>query len=62
VPNGNPTKILDAIEVEFDTHVVSEHQPEYWGFDTVEERDSWHENFHRQQRKAERKFEIELLK
>ena len=33
-PNGDPSKILDAVKVVFDTYIVSEHQPQYWGFDT----------------------------
>ena len=39
-PNGDPGKILDAVEVVFDTYIVSEHQPQYWGFDTQEEWDA----------------------
>ena len=35
--NGVPAKILDAIEDEFDIRLVSEYEPEYWGFATEEE-------------------------
>jgi hypothetical protein len=35
-----PWLILDAIEAAFDTRIVSENEPEYWGFETEEERDA----------------------
>jgi hypothetical protein len=38
--NGDPAAILDAITATFDTVIVSEHEPEYWGFRTVEEWDA----------------------
>jgi hypothetical protein len=40
-PNGNPDKILDAIADAFDTEIVSEYEPQFWGFDTHEEWDAW---------------------
>jgi hypothetical protein len=36
-PNGNPQRILCAIADQFDVDIVSEHEPQYWGFDTEEE-------------------------
>ena len=38
-PNGAPGRILAAVAEAFDTDIVSEHQPEYWGFETQEEWD-----------------------
>ena len=40
-PDGNPSKILDAVSVVFDTYIVSEYEPQYWGFDTQAEWDAW---------------------
>ena len=34
---GAPGKILNAIAEEFDTDVMSEYEPQFWGFDTQEE-------------------------
>jgi hypothetical protein len=34
---NSPGKILDAIEESFDTIIYCEHEPQYWGFETVEE-------------------------
>lgn len=39
-PNGAPGKILRAIADAFDVAIVSEHEPEYWGFNTREEWDA----------------------
>jgi len=36
-PNGDPQHILGAISEEFDVDIVSEYEPEYWGFATKEE-------------------------
>jgi hypothetical protein len=36
---NDPAKILEAIAEAFDTGIVSEHEPQFWGFDTQEE---WH--------------------
>jgi hypothetical protein len=38
-PDG-PGKIFAAIGDAFDTHIISEHEPQYWGFDTQEEWDA----------------------
>jgi hypothetical protein len=36
-PNGNPGKILSAVDEAFETYIASEYEPQYWGFDTEEE-------------------------
>jgi hypothetical protein len=36
-PNGNPQRILCAIADQFDVDIVSEYEPQYWGFETEEE-------------------------
>jgi|ERR1700683_3662757 len=39
---GNaPSKILSALAQAFDTDIVSEYEPQYWGFQTEEEWDAW---------------------
>lgn len=38
-PDG-PGKIFGAIRDAFDTHIFSDHEPQYWGFDTQEEWDA----------------------
>jgi hypothetical protein len=38
--SDEPRKILKAIAKAFDVTIVSEHEPEYWGFDTQEEWDA----------------------
>lgn len=40
MPNGVPSKILEAIAKAFDTDIFSEYEPQYWGFDTQEEWDA----------------------
>jgi len=40
---GDPENIISAIEDEFDCRIVTEHQPEYWGFETQDEWDAGHE-------------------
>ena len=37
---NNPNRILRAISDKFRCRIVSEHEPQYWGFDTEEERDA----------------------
>jgi hypothetical protein len=65
-PNGDPSKILNAVGEVFDTYIASEHEPQYWGFETQAEWEvSWtkeSKRLSREFRKAERKFEIELSK
>ena len=41
---GHPTHILRALEKEFDTEIFSENEPQYWGFDTIEEWMAWRRN------------------
>ena len=62
-PNGHPGKILNALANVFDTDVVSEHEPQFWGFDTQEEWDASEEKISQEaSQKAEEEFHIELLK
>lgn len=42
-------KILAAIEAAFDVEIVSEHQPQFWGFDTEEEWNAWQDEWARKQ-------------
>lgn len=57
---GNaPGKILNAIADAFDTDIVSEYEPQFWGFDTNEEWEAWEEKMARE---ADDKFYIELSK
>ena len=58
-PNGDPGNILNALANVFDTDIVSEHEPQYWGFDTQEE---WDACMEKMSQKAEEEFHIELLK
>jgi hypothetical protein len=58
-PNGAPGKILNALANVFDTDIVSEYEPQFWGFDTQEEWDAWEEKI---SQKYEEEFHIELLK
>ena len=59
MPNGNPGKILNAIAEIFDTDIVSEYEPQYWGFETEEE---WDAAVNKRAEEHEREFYIELLK
>jgi hypothetical protein len=52
-------KIFHAIAEAFDTKIVIEGQPEFYGFDTQEEWDAWNEQ---ESRQAEESFHHELLK
>jgi hypothetical protein len=56
---GAPGKILAAIVEACDTDIVSEYEPQYWGFDTQEKWDEWNEQMSRE---AEESFHNELLK
>jgi hypothetical protein len=62
MPNGDPSEILDAIAVALDTGIASEYQPEYWGFDTMEEWHAAEKKLSIEFKKAEKKFHRELLK
>ena len=47
---GNcPRNILTAIEAVFDTKLYSEHEPQYWGFESHEEWDRAWDEMHKQQ-------------
>jgi hypothetical protein len=57
---GNaPQKILGAIAEAFDTDIVSEHQPQFWGFDTQEE---WDAAMAEMSRKTDEDYHAELIK
>src|SRR5262245_9316500 len=59
MPNGDPGYILTAISDEFDVGIVSEYEPQYWGFDTQEEWEAFEE---RRAKEIDEKFYIELSK
>jgi len=48
VTNGDPSAIIGAIAATFDTVIVSEHEPEFWGFQTIEEWDAAMEKLSKQ--------------
>ena len=52
-------EIFHAIAEAFDTDIVSEHDPQYWGFDTQEEWEEWEKQ---RSREAKDRFHDELLK
>jgi hypothetical protein len=52
-------EIFYAIAEAFDSDIVTEHQPEFWGFDTQEEWDEWNEQ---RAREDQDRFHTELLK
>lgn len=54
-----PRKILDAISDAFDTDIVSEYEPEYWGFDTQEE---WDAAMDKLAAESKDRFYIQILK
>jgi hypothetical protein len=54
-----PGKILKAVAAAFETDIVSEHEPQFWGFDTQEE---WDACMERMSREDEERFHLELLK
>lgn len=54
-----PSKILSAIAEAFDTDIVSEYEPQYWGFDTQEE---WDAAWEADARESEKKFYAEVVK
>ena len=58
-PGGNPGKILKAIAEACDTDIVSEYEPQFWGFETQEKWDASEEELSRKQRD---RFHNELLK
>jgi hypothetical protein len=54
-----PVKILNAVANVFDTDIVSEYEPQFWGFDTQEEWDACYQEIAKEH---EEQFHIELLK
>jgi hypothetical protein len=52
-------KILEAIARAFATDIVSEYEPQYWGFKTHEEWDAWRDKLAKE---ADEEFYAELLK
>ena len=53
------SKILWTVADVFETDIVSEHQPQFWGFDTQEEWDAWNRA---EATKAEEDFYKEVVK
>jgi hypothetical protein len=58
-PNGNPQRILCAIADQFDVDIVSEYEPQYWGFETEEE---WEAAWAAMAQKDEQDFYNEVAK
>lgn len=54
-----PSKILDAIAEAFDTDIVSEYEPQFWGFDTEEEWAAFEDQAHRDFQET---FYVDILK
>jgi hypothetical protein len=54
-----PSKILHAIAQVFDTDIVSEYEPQFWGFETQEEWDAYME---RLSRESDDRFYAKLVK
>jgi hypothetical protein len=52
-------EIFHAIAEAFDTDIVTEHQPEFWGFETEEEWDAYQKRIHEE---GKQQFHAELLK
>ena len=57
--SNNPVNILNAITDTFDTYVFSEHEPQFWGFETVEEWDRAQNEVHQE---SQAEFYIEIMK
>jgi hypothetical protein len=54
-----PAEILGAIAEAFDTDIVSEHEPQFWGFETQEEWDAWMDQISNEDTES---FYLEVLK
>jgi hypothetical protein len=61
-PNGDPRYILRAIAEAFDTEVLCEDDPRYWGFETEQEEQEFMKAWEQQYRDDEERFRAELLK
>jgi hypothetical protein len=59
LPNGNPSKILNAIAEAFDADIVSQYEPEFWDFETQEEWDAWEQKLNK---KYKDRFYNDVLK
>jgi hypothetical protein len=57
--NGAPGKILGAIADAFDVDIVSEYQPQFWGFKTQEE---WDTQMEELSQEAWERFHAEIVK
>ena len=53
-------KVLEAIIETFDTQIFSEHEPQYWGFETQQEWDAAWEEWADQQRNERNEFRNEF--
>jgi hypothetical protein len=58
-PNGNPSRILNAIFETFDVEIFSEHEPQFWGFETQEE---WDKSMDEMERKHDQECLVDLVK
>jgi hypothetical protein len=59
-PNGNPSRIIDAIFSAFEGHeIFSEYEPQYWGFET---QDEWHAFMMALAKKDDERCMVELVK
>jgi hypothetical protein len=56
---GAPAKILRAIAEAFDTDIVSEYEPQFWGFETQEEWDACMDQISKEHTE---RFYLEVLK
>jgi hypothetical protein len=56
---NSPRKVLNAVADAFDTDIVSEYDPQYWGFETHEEWDAFQQKLAKEE---EDRFYIEILK
>jgi hypothetical protein len=57
--SNNPNFILECISIVFDTEVFSEHEPQYWGFNSKEE---WRAAEAQATKESDEEFYRELLK
>src|SRR3974390_2322293 len=54
-----PGTIFNAVEATFDTKIFSEHEPQYWGFETEEE---WDADEEKKGKESAERFHLEILK
>jgi hypothetical protein len=53
-----PGKILNAMGEAFNTYIVSEYEPQFWGFDTQEE---WDAAMEQMAKESEEEFYVEVI-